>query len=106
MNLKVCPRISLASILVVTLLTQAVEARPACRNHHMALCMGNPAVAPNVHAAARLIGVARRNGLVTTLDSCQHIARDAGRLSGLINNSVVAGIVAGRCGECACRMAF
>jgi hypothetical protein len=93
--------VSMFSMLVPNLVEAA-----ACSDIHMAICAGNAAVAPAMFSAVPVVKAIKDRGGFRDLGACEEWGRTVGMMVDGGLDSTVAGIIAGTCGECACRLAF
>ncbi|NKM65297.1 hypothetical protein GFL58_30745 [Rhizobium leguminosarum bv. viciae] len=80
---------------------------PACGFVEAGLCWGNTVTAPLMVVALPIVKAAKDKGMFRDLGECEEVARDVGRLGGILGaESAIAGVIAGACGECVCRAAY
>jgi hypothetical protein len=79
----------------------------ACSIVVAGLCWSNAVSAPLMGIALPIVKLAKGRGAFRDQGECEEIARDAGRLGGLLGSEgSIAGALAGKCGECVCRAAY
>jgi hypothetical protein len=83
--------------------TEDALAAEACTAANHLLCYGNAITAAAIVQAIPIIAAAK--GRFRDLGECEEVARDAGRLAGVIGGGL-AQALAGHCGECACDAAY
>jgi hypothetical protein len=79
----------------------------ACSIVVAGLCWSNGVSAPLMGIALPIVKAAKDRGAFRDQGECEEIARDAGRLGGLLGTEgSIAGTLAGICGECVCRAVY
>lgn len=88
----------------IPLLSNA-RADPACNDFWLAACGANAVAVGAATPALPLVKLAKDHGAFRDLGECEEVARDAGRLGNIIGPAG-SSILAGKCGECVCRLAY
>lgn len=110
-NTKITPVPCQIIVTPETKMTVCIEGKEtrgaACNAIEAGLCWSNGVTAPPMGLALPLVKAAKDAGKFRDLGECEEVARDAGRLAGILGpEASIAGVIAGKCGECVCRAAY
>jgi hypothetical protein len=99
-------RVLFTIALVPAIIGPTLAQAQACNDLKLAFCYGNAVAAPAMLATVPMAKLIKDRGGFRDLGACEEWGRTPYMMVDGGVESSVAGIVAGTCGECACRLAF